>query len=490
MTTVALVSTVTALGSGVDRARAVSSEPPKPTRCVPNERPGVPAPEAATSRLGATGLRYEAYAPDGRPRGVVILVHGGGWVDVGPGQMEFVRRTLSPHWLARGWATVISGYRGCRQSIDDVLALYDLVRARVGPSTPIGVVGESAGGHLALLLAAERGDLAFVAARAAPTSALQLGGEMAFDRATGGQDGTVPRLLAAGWRGTFGEREWRTRFNPLHRVREIRGRVLLAQSVIDPVIPVAQMTRMLDALRAARPHQWTEGVLLNRTEPFPHVAPTASLAEYYGAELRMIAPWQTGPPRTPPAVSGWWGETGPLWRGPVANPGTGRQCAAAPLLTRIERRGRSLLRVEGRGMPGAPVRLTAGRRTRTVAVSSDGTFRAQLRGAAGAERIVVAQSGTDADRSRVHALTDAPSVRARGGTSGGVAVTVRHPTSRTASLTVIDPQGCSVVRRAVRLGDRRSATATVAAAPGSYLLVAAGGRSGPARMVPAGPEAR
>jgi acetyl esterase len=95
----------------------------------------------------------------GKPRPVILLVHGGGWTGG-------TREALAPHaryFAARGWACVNVSYRLAGQSgvtiqdsRDDVRAAFDWVRAvaekRGWDSTHIVALGESAGGQLACAL--------------------------------------------------------------------------------------------------------------------------------------------------------------------------------------------------------------------------------------------------------------------------------------------------------------------------------------------------
>lgn len=277
-----------------------------------------PPRESNTTLLGALAFGYELEAPAAQPRGVMLVIHGGGWVDVGAGQLAELRREVAV-WLGRGWATANLDYRGCGSSLDDVVAAHDAIRNLVGPETPIAVVGESAGAQLGLLLAARRPDVAAVIAKAPPADAETLAAGRAYDPTTGHQDSPLPRELAAGWRGAFGDR-WSSDFSPAAQAKAIHARVLLARGQHDPLIPEDQLTGMAEALRQAHADQWVETLDL---EPgpvgFPHTQISAAgNDEYRAAELEAVAPWQTGPMRTPAAVPGWW--PGPAGAAPAAAP--------------------------------------------------------------------------------------------------------------------------------------------------------------------------
>jgi acetyl esterase/lipase len=120
----------------------------------------------------------ELTAPEGIPRGVVVVIHGGFWraaydLDLG--------RPLAADLAAHGWAAWTIEYRrvgnggGAPQTLDDVaaaidtLADLDLLRGRVI------TVGHSAGGHLATW-AASRGRYERWAARVAVTGVVSQAG--------------------------------------------------------------------------------------------------------------------------------------------------------------------------------------------------------------------------------------------------------------------------------------------------------------------------
>ena len=112
-------------------------------------------------------------APHGRPTGVVLVIHGGAWRASGPrtvALMDARARTFAG-W---GWAAAVVDYRAFADSPGDVVRAYDTARERY-PSLPICAYGESAGGHLALMLAVRR-PLRCVIDAAGPVDLPRLGG--------------------------------------------------------------------------------------------------------------------------------------------------------------------------------------------------------------------------------------------------------------------------------------------------------------------------
>jgi acetyl esterase/lipase len=274
------------------RAIAVTGDAPPPPAGVSTRYLGRRAPAP-----------YELYSPVGlrRPRGVMLGIHGGAWMGTGPVMLANYRQEAMK-WATRGWAFASLDYRVCGRSYADILRLHDLIRAKLGPRGALCVTGDSAGGHLALLLAADRPrSVHCVIARGAPTNAQRLGAGKAYNPSTGRYDSPWPRVLAVGWRSAFG-RKWTTRFNPIARTDEIEAPVLVASATADPMIPRHQATSLAARLRRA-----TALLLEPGTTRFPHASISAQAdARYAHAEARLTdrATLRWGKPR-----SGWWPST-------------------------------------------------------------------------------------------------------------------------------------------------------------------------------------
>lgn len=165
-----------------------------------------------------------------RPNGVVMLIHGGGWE--GPDRDAFAYEVaIGRVFRNLGYATQTIEYRRGATGIHDAARWYDEARRRVGPHVPICADGTSAGGHVALMLAALRPKLACVIALGSPVDlpalAHQEGGGTAYDLA----------------RQAFGESQLAA-YSPIRRAQDIRADVLLVAARNDPVVPVAQATEM------------------------------------------------------------------------------------------------------------------------------------------------------------------------------------------------------------------------------------------------------
>ena len=161
-------------------------------------------------------------APHGRPAGVVLVIHGGAWRASGPrtvALMDARARTFAG-W---GWAAAVVDYRAFADAPGDVARAYDAARERY-PTLPICAYGESAGGHLALMLAVRR-PLACVVDAAGPVDLPRLGG-------TPQADWVRAKALAA-----FGDL---SDASPTHHAAAIRAPVLAGYGAADRIVPASQ----------------------------------------------------------------------------------------------------------------------------------------------------------------------------------------------------------------------------------------------------------
>jgi len=259
--------------------------------------------EADGAPYFTVGEPTSSLAPDGGPRGLMLVIHGGGWQSRGERSVDEPRnRAEADRWRARGWRTIAISFRSssegppevwpfypigqvlptvpgsARRSIDDVVWFHDRIREWQGSALPMCATGWSSGGHLALLLAAERPDLDCVVALAAPTD--------------------LPALFAAWTDGgraaafAFGAQAASTSGNglsPVDVAGQIRARLLLATAANDSWVPPSQM----DALRAALERSGSPAPIETlELEPgrqlfwHGHVSPRA-LAELQAAEDKL-----------------------------------------------------------------------------------------------------------------------------------------------------------------------------------------------------------
>lgn len=102
----------------------------------------IAAPYGASARE-----RFDLFRPDGAPKGLVVFVHGGYWLDFDASSWSW----LAAGPLARGWAAALPSYDLCpavriRDITRQVARAIDAAATRV--AGPIVLAGHSAGGHL------------------------------------------------------------------------------------------------------------------------------------------------------------------------------------------------------------------------------------------------------------------------------------------------------------------------------------------------------
>ena len=167
-----------------------------------------------------------------------MLIHGGAWTGLNPNAFNVTEAT-SLVYRALGFETMTVDYRAGAQGVADVERFYTEARQKVGPSLPICALGVSAGGNIALLLAAKFPDLACVISLAGPTDLQALEHEP-----HGALSGYQYALNAFG-KPALGQ------FSPALQASSIKAKVLLLYADNDPLVPVEQGEIMKRALPTA-----------------------------------------------------------------------------------------------------------------------------------------------------------------------------------------------------------------------------------------------
>ena len=175
------------------------------------------------SKGGGPALVKWGAPAGGDPKGVVILLHGGGWQpnpSAYPGELS-----LAGEMQKQGYATVVVGYDSGARGFQEIKDVYAKAQ-RSFPGVPICADGISAGGHLGLMLAAQEPGMACVIDIVGPTDLTTLkqqGGDEASDLAV----------------AAFGEDQL-AKWSPIRYANRIRARVLIMLAATDPVVPVEQ----------------------------------------------------------------------------------------------------------------------------------------------------------------------------------------------------------------------------------------------------------
>jgi dipeptidyl aminopeptidase/acylaminoacyl peptidase len=173
--------------------------------------------------------------PAGTPRGIVLVIHGGAWLDVGRDAVASMRGDAR-RLTRRGWITVRIDHRPLHRAYGDVQRQYDALRRR-HPRTRICVHGASSGGHLALMLAARRPSVDCVIAVGAPSDLVR------WPAGARGVWDSVQRLK---------RRVSLRRWSPARRARSIRQPVLLIHDRADAIVPFGQSETLARRLPRGR----------------------------------------------------------------------------------------------------------------------------------------------------------------------------------------------------------------------------------------------
>jgi acetyl esterase/lipase len=249
----------------------------------------VPVSSSARSRPLAPGL-YDGHPPRGivsanntftipaHPKGIVMVVHGGGWVLVGKKDLE----TVQSHWfLAHGYGVYDIDYRADYDSLVDVVAAYDWLRGTVGSNTELCAYGASAGGHLVQLLAASRPSLDCLISEAGIEDVRAIPNQCAY--------GNVCGALTTSAYWAWGTQLWQ--FSPVRVARYITQPFIAGGSSFDPLI---DESAQLAAMKRVRPT--TETMLLSgsaspsgQSENFMHASVTQlASARWHNAVLQLL----------------------------------------------------------------------------------------------------------------------------------------------------------------------------------------------------------
>lgn len=251
-------------GSG---ATTAAGAPPAARSADGTGEPADATPQTAVRASGILGPPTGT-TPANRPRAAVLILHGGGWAASTDATVRAANQGTDGY-RSGGFATYAVRMRAGRAAIDSATAAYDALRRRYGSRTPICAIGASTGGHVALMLAIARPNLACVVANAAPTDLPR------WAREVPAAQGQID--------GYFG-REQR-RYSPALRPRDVRARVLLQYATNDRDVPIAQGR----AFRDARPRGTELVTLRPGGEYFAHSEIDArQSAQLYPRQERLL----------------------------------------------------------------------------------------------------------------------------------------------------------------------------------------------------------
>ena len=234
-------------------------------------------------------LLLDAYRPAGEGRHpLVVMIHGGGWAR--GGRFEMGLSKWAGYLAAAGLAVVSIDYRLAPQttypdSFQDCLDAVDWAAAHAdelgADATRIGLWGDSAGGHLVLLLATSQTNPAYrgprmrtEAARLRAVASLYPPTDLhALDRAE--QRAGIARIVRdfVGSEPDEAPQRWLDA-SPIEQVHAALPPIFILQGTRDLLVPASQATRFAERLAAAgAPHRLeiVEGGL----HGFDRIAPDA-----------------------------------------------------------------------------------------------------------------------------------------------------------------------------------------------------------------------
>lgn len=160
-------------------------------------------------------------------RPAVLTIHGGSWLLTGAAAMRSIDPAIE-RWRAREFTVYNSTYSPGPPAIDDLSAVLDRIESERGLKR-LCLYGESAGGHLALMLAQRRREVKCVIAVAAPLDLQGLGPQLAPTASL--VFGPDTRSLA--------------RWSPLTDAKGLQGAILLLAGIDDDYVPLEQQRRFV-----------------------------------------------------------------------------------------------------------------------------------------------------------------------------------------------------------------------------------------------------
>jgi acetyl esterase/lipase len=235
------------------------------------------------------GLPTGAYAGQ-HAKGIMLVIHGGAWYLVGKATVRYERARAEP-WRAKGWMTVNIDYRACKQSFQDVLWFMRRLR-QIAPDAVICAQGASAGGHLALLLAAVRSDLACAIALGGPSDLGALPYQTSYDPGLKSQSTVGSTRLYNFAVAAFGSGSALTKASPVTYAGRMHARLLLASGATDPLVPAAQNSNFGGTVEGVNPSMYVDVDLLpTGNSKFVHTGVSAAaLADLDAREDALVAP--------------------------------------------------------------------------------------------------------------------------------------------------------------------------------------------------------
>lgn len=218
---------------------------------------GIDLPEPERLAYGDGPAQFaDLHRPQGAARGVVVVVHGGFWLE----QYDLALGTpLAQALAAEGWAALNLEYRrigggpggggGVPATLDDVSAGIDLLADSGLPLDHVLTLGHSAGGHLAVWAAGRQGLPRWRDARVRVTGAVSQAGVLDLAEASRQRlgEGAVDAFVGASPEGDAAAYDLA---DPA-RMLPLDVPVHCVHGTFDSIVPLDQSQRYVAAARAA-----------------------------------------------------------------------------------------------------------------------------------------------------------------------------------------------------------------------------------------------
>jgi len=220
--------------------------------------PQAPDPDARPNPFGGAPAYAELQQPAGKPKGAMLLIHGGGFFIHGPGAVTN-ERGFADFWAGHGWVTLNVTYRPCAKSLDDVVWFYDQLHDRY-PGLDVCATGGSVGATLSAYLAAVRPVLYCVIAQSGAYDPAALAGQTPF-APTAEQARFGAAEVSNMWLRAFGDQA-ATRLDLVRPLARTNTRLLLAAEAEDSLISPQQSAAVVAAREHLNPGAYTDRIEL------------------------------------------------------------------------------------------------------------------------------------------------------------------------------------------------------------------------------------
>lgn len=212
----------------------------------------------------ASNQTLDLYVPEGKgPFPLIVWIHGGAWKG---GDKELQGVLLAKRWLPEGFAIASLNYRFVTDEaahpafIEDCNAALNWLRAHASEyrldERRVGVVGMSAGGHIAALAAFSRGRGLYPGDGPGVQALALWCGIYDVTRETGGWDGKFVTAEGDDFMRIYPNRQYDAKvakaISPVYLAHKGIPPVWIGHGEKDDIIPISQSEKLAQTLRQSR----------------------------------------------------------------------------------------------------------------------------------------------------------------------------------------------------------------------------------------------